>query len=286
MGFFEDILKTAVTDENDRKTLADLSLKFPMLVQAVDEADAKASEWETWKASDWDSIAGKTKGQIAAEQRLAAFEAAGNFGGSDMTFEEIKANLVREGYATRADLARALTDPNDPAFKAVNGAVNHSAFGIESFFRQAGSLPTEYYKEFGDIDPELNNKLLDAYGKEPAGTAVRTVYDKIVAPMREERRVAADAAKEVKHQQELADARAAGAADKAKELGMAAGTPGMPTDQGGTSGTPMGPLQRQQAERFKSAQAAGPSDAPLGAGIIAREGLDFLRDLRTNGGVQ
>lgn len=286
MGFFDDILKTTVTDEADRSSLSALAAKYPNLIKAVDDTDLAATGWETWKNENWDATQRKTKAQVEAEERVRALEAAGSFG-AEMTFEEIKANLAKEGYVAKADLAAAIADPTgtDPLFKSVRGLVNNSASGIEFFFRRTSTLPVEHFQEFGKVDPKLMDTLLDAYSKAPAGTDPRAVYDQIVAPEREQRRVAAETAKETKHQEDLARVARETEERVRREVGMSSGTPGMPSDQGGGS-SGMGPIQRAQAERFNAAQPDAPvSKAPLGSGIVAREGLAWLQEQRT-GAVQ
>lgn len=286
MGFFDDILKTAVTDEADRNSIASLSAKYPGLMKAVDDTDKAASDWEAWKANHWDPTANKTKAQVAAEQRVQQLESVQNFGGADMTFDEIKANLAKEGYVAKTDIVTALRTEKDPLNETVRGMVNGSANGIEFFFRRAGTLPVEYYNEFGKVDPELNNKLLDAYSKAPAGTDPRSLYDQIVAPEREVRRVEAKKVEDAANAAAVEKARQDGIAQGRQEAGMASGSPGMPTDQSG-SGSSMGPLQRQQMDRFNSAAKETPiSNAPLGSGINAREGLVWLQEQRAAGGVQ
>lgn len=285
MAFFEEILKTAVTDDKDREALAALAVKYPALISAVDETDTALSNWERWKDQNWDKAAGKTRQQIDAEQRVSALEAVQNFG-ADMTFDEIKANLVKEGYVVKTDLVNALKDGKDPLNETVRGMVNGSAAGIEFFWRQAGTLPVEYFNEFGKVDPQLNNKLLDAYAKAPSGTDPRTIYDQIVAPEREVRRVAAETERTAKFEAEKVQIAKDTETRVRAELGMAPGQPGMPADQGGGTSS-MGPLQRQQAERFSDAEKQVPvSKAPLGSGIVAREGLAWLQEQRASGGVQ
>jgi hypothetical protein len=286
MGFFDDILKTSVTDETDRTSLATLAAKYPNLIKAVDETDTAASGWEKWRNDHWDPTANKTKEQVAAEQRVAALEAVGNFGGAEMTFEEIKASLAKEGFVAKADLVSAMKNRADPLHETVRGMVNGSAAGIEFFLRKMGSVPVEHFKEFGEVDPKLMDTIIDAYGKAPAGTDPRTVYDQIVAPKRDEIRKAAETARETQHKADLEAAEARGAAKARQEIGMAAGSAGMPTDQSG-SPAGMGPLQRQQAERFNATkETAPPNSAPLGSGINAREGLQWLQEQRSSGGVQ
>lgn len=287
MGFFDEFaVQTGITDEADRKVALDLAVKYPGFRQAVDETDDKLRAWETWKDSAWDTAASKTKDQVRVESeleqarvRVQQLEAAGGGFGTDMTFDEIDAQLKSKGYVSKDQIA-------DLAKPIATSEVNRMAGNIENFFKRTATLPTEHFAEFG---AHLNfDELLDRYSKSPGGDP-RIVYDQMVAPVRDERRKASETKKEEEHQLALKTAREEGERAGAQRAAMAAGQPGMPTDQSGASAPTMGPVQRQQAERFKvaseAANAAG-GERPLGSGVNPSEGLAWLQEFRNGGAVQ
>lgn len=283
MGFFDDVLAKKITDDGDRNTFLELGKKYGDIQSDFDGAMSAALKWQDWREKAWDDTANKTREQIRAEQelnaardRIVALETSGGFG-TEMTFDDIKARLTEGGYVTKADLLKEIDTP-------VTGKVNQSAANIEAFFRKTATLPVEHFVEFGKIEPDFMDKFLDRYSKAPTSDP-RAVYNEMVLPQREERRLAQEKEREAKWEAEKAQIAKDTEERVRREVGMAPGTPGMPIDQG--SGQGVGPVQRQQLERFNAIEKDQKlSDAPLGSGINAREGLKWLHDQRAAGGVQ
>lgn len=282
MGFFDDfVVKTGITDEADRKIALDLATKYPTFRTLVDETDTKLREWETWKTNAWDATAGKSKDQVRVETeldqaraRIAQIEAGGGYGGVDMTFDEVEAQLKAKGYVPKDQIA-------DLAKPVATSEVNRMAGNIEQFYKRTLTLPVEHYQEFGThMDAD---KLLELYAKGPGGDP-RLTYDQMVAPLREEKRKAADAKREEDHQAALKAAREEGERAGRQAVAMGAGQPGMPSDQTGATPSNLGHMQRSQAERLKAGSEASGGDRPLGSGVSANEGLAWLQEFRNSGG--
>lgn len=285
MGFFDEfVVKTGITEESDRLAALELAKRYPNFQKMVDEADEKLRAWETWKDSAWDAAAGKPTAQVRAEAeldqaraRVQQLEAVGGGFGTDMTFDEIEAQLGQKGYA-KADKVTELAKP------VATAEVNRMAGNIEQFYKRTLTLPVEHFQEFGaHLDTD---KLLELYAKSPGGDP-RVVYEQMVGPIREEKRKAAEAKKEEEHQAALVAAREEGERAGAQRAAMAPGTSGMPVDQTGASVSNLGPLQRQQADRFKAASEAAQQagNRPLGSGVNPNESLAWLQEYRNNGGV-
>lgn len=281
MGFFDEfVVKNGITDETDRTAALALATKYPGFRTMVDETDEKLRAWETWKDSAWDLAAKKPKDQVRVETeldqaraRIQQMESTGGFG-ADMTFEEIETQLKAKGYMNKDQVA-ALAMP------VATSEVNRMAGNIEQFYKRTLTLPVEHFQEFGvQLDTDA---LLEAYAKSPGGDP-RIVYAQLVTPLREEKRKVADLKKEEEHQAALKTAREEGERAGAQRVSMANGQPGMPADQTGATPSNVGPLQRQQAERFKAAQeaAGNAGDRPLGSGVGPTEGLAWLQEFRNS----
>lgn len=280
MGYFDDIIvKTAVTDEADRTALLALTEKNPALKNLIDKRSQDAEAWEEWKRNNWNEdlkmtneTAAAVRDAEAAKLRVAALEAAGM--GGDMKFEDIEKELAAKGYIRKDDLA-SVADPT------IVNRVNQSAAGIERFYTATSTLPVEYFQEFGKVNPALMTDLVKKYGEEvrvnPAADP-RAIYDRMVAPQREEIRVAKEAASKVAQEQAIKEAEERGAARARQEIGMQPGTPGMPVDDYGT------PSLNARQNRIDAADKAGHTleksilERPLGS--TAADGLAWIQAQR------
>ena len=275
MGYFDDIiLKTGIADEADRTTLLTLVEKNPSLRALVDKRDADATAWETWRKDHWNEdlrMSNETAAAVReAEQaklRIAALEAAGLGGDVPFKFEDIEADLKKNGYV-KAD-------------EAMN-ALNRSSANIENFLKRTFTLPAEYMAEFGGPPPaDLLDKMLADYGpkiKVNPGADPRDSYNAIVATKREEIRAANEVKAKADQEKAIKDAEERGAARARQEIGMAPGAPGMPVDDFGA------PSLNARANRVAAAEKAGDTaaqdilKAPLGS--TAAAGLAWIQAQR------
>ena len=275
MGVFDEILSRA--DEADRVVLN----KYPDLKRYAEEhqvfaaelntlrpkfteADKKVSEWETWKANNWDQAAGTTKTEKAMAEmyraeaaRAAALEASS---GADMTFEEILGNLQQKGFATKADIEQVVTEKTKGfATKDDTTQVgNNLDRAMQFVYAKSYNLGRRHEKEFGE---ELDMSAVLTYmGANKIGDP-ELAYSQMIAPKREalQKKQAEDLA--AKHTKELEDAKAAGITEGQKKTAM---SQRVPTDQQGTGGG-FGHLQRAQMERsLVKKDANGASEIPVG----------------------
>jgi hypothetical protein len=281
VGFFDDFILSSVGEEADRKALADLAVKYPVVRQRVEETDGRLREWETWRAGNWDQTRNKPVEVVhleseleQARERARQLEATGGVGG-DMTFEEMENQLRSKGVVYRTDVA-ALAEP------VATQKMNQMAGGIEAFYRRSYNLPIAHYKEFGEV---INSdELFDRFTK-GGYTDPQAAYNDMVKDRRAEAQKKAAEEMEKKHQEDVLAAEKRGREAAAKEFAMAPGQPGMPADQ--TGGAPaMGHLQKSLGDRMKTTEeqrvAAG-DNIPLGSGVLAREGLGWIQQQRNGG---
>jgi hypothetical protein len=283
MPLFDKLLEQ-VKDED--KTVLD---KYPQLKETVTnleaayaDADQRLLGWERWKIDNWDDQAQTTKQAVVLQQRVRELEAAGV---SDMTFEEIKAQLQKDGFvATKADLEAALT-PKLQGFISSDDhqkALNNLAAGFEQMYAKSANLPLKHQREFNE---ELDMSALFKYMNETKIFDPEEAHSKMVAARRAEAATAAKAAEDAKHAQEILDAEARGAKAKAEELAMSAS--GSPTDLGGPAPL-MGHLDRLRMAEGDPSKGLPETvqKARLGDMTTAQEAFQEWRKSKLGGTVQ
>ena len=291
MGVFDEILNRA--DEADRAVLN----KYPDLKRYAEEhqvfatelntlrpkfkeADTKLSEWEQWKADNWDQDAGTTKTEKAMAEmyraeaaRAAALEAAS---GADMTFEEILGNLQQKGFATKADIEQVITEKTKTlATKEDTTKVGENLDRAMQFvYAKSYNLGRRHEKEFGE---ELDMAAVLTYMGTNRIADPELAYSQMIAPKREELRKKQGEELAAKHAKDLEDAKLAGITEGQKKTAMSAR---IPTDQQGPGG--LGHLQRAQLDRAtaKKSEANGVPEVPtgvkIGDGVLTTLGWEEL----------
>lgn len=273
MGVFDDILKTV---SPEHKAVLD---QHPEIGQAMGELEvalAKSSEfvtnWETWRAGNWDPDKKMTKTEVAAREELARVqtELAEKAGaaGVEMTFDETIAALKKAGFAPRAEIVEELKS-QFVAPQAQTEALNRLALGFQNAFVGTYTLGLEHQQEFGKL---LNIGELFEYMNKNNLNDPRDAYSRMVAPLRAEKAAADSAALAAKHQEELKQAEERGAIKARQETAMGSG--GLPTDQDG-SNAGMGHLQASRQAPPKDDDVAKVlKETELGAGSLAQKGFE------------
>jgi hypothetical protein len=276
MALFEKLLEQ-VKDED--KTVLD---KYPQLKETVTnleaayaDADQRLLGWERWKIDNWDDAAQTTKQAVALQNRVRELEAAGV---SDMTFDEIKAQLQKDGFvATKADMDAAMKAQGFISADDHQKALNNLAAGFEQMYAKSVNLPLKHQREFNE---DLDMPALFKYMNENKVFDPEEAHSKMVATRRAEASTAAKTAEDAKHAQDILDAEARGAKAKAEELAMSAS--GSPTDLGGPAPL-MGHL-----DRLRMADGEPSKDLPeavqkarLGDGRTAQAAFEEWRTKRT-----
>lgn len=262
---FDDILGSLVTDEADRSTLSDLSVKYPgikdgwlrqsdysrkldafkPIEQEAQLYKGKTQEWENWAKTEWDFDKGRPKAELFHEARAKELEEQLAARGQDMTFDDITKAIKEQGLVSKTDLEATI---NSKA-KEIDGALSGSAYFAVKVAELAGEHLHEFKKPLKAS--ELVGKLQE-YGTNDLDVA----YNRYVADARKER---GDKELEVK----IAEIRKEERQKATDELLAKLPTGGLPVDQGDPG------LGHLQAKMQHVGEADAADKAKLGDGTLA-----------------
>ncbi len=276
MALFDEILaKVNAEDKAVLEKYPDIAATVTALEKEYQEANAALTQWEEWRANNWDDEAKTTKAHVmdyqklvAAEQRIRQLEAAGETG---MTWEQIKEQAQKEGVFLTKEQAEAVARARLEEFveKVHKPALNNVVGAVETIFAGIYPLGFKHQQEFGEVlDPSAVLKYMNEhkiYQPEKA-------YEEMVSARRAEKAAEAQKELEKKHQEELEAARREEREKVRQEMAMAATS--SPTDLGGVTRA-MGHLERArmaEGAKDKETPAGPPPDAKLGDGVIAQLG--------------
>lgn len=279
MGVFDDVLEEVGVDPTDRTAIAEFVKKYPALDAAVlrqkdyskrlnefkakevqfKEADEAATAWENWQRENWDGESKMTKQQKAAlselqtaNERVAQLQQGQ---GAEMTFDQIQADLQKNGYVTKTDVQALAKELKLASTDDIGTGLGNQAKAFEHIFVKTTPYLRKFEREFGeDMDFEAFYKTIAT----PEGIAdIPGQYERFVSDKRAAKRVA-DADAKVKDMEKIVE-------QKRTE----ANSVGQPTDNGGS---PLGHLQASKIAASKSKASEEVADtitAPLGSGTIA-----------------
>jgi len=266
MAFFDDLLEQI--EEADREVLK----KYPAIAEKINKNDKVLSDWEEWKAKEYDPATGYTKRALKLlEQKDAEIEALKLLQGNDMTWDEMKANVEKlvndtvgsKGIVDKTALNQEIGSRVTVKVKQPDGSekdvpvteyVKNLERGMEFTYAKSAHLPVKYYREFGDIKdaPDFTQEALFKHMQENAIADFEKGYESFVAPLRAKR---AEEAAKTREEQIRKEER-----DKITQEMMQRNGGRMPEDNSGAA-PEMSALSRKIAGRKKE-EVAGPKLTP------------------------
>ena len=282
MGLFDKLLSDAGVEATDKAVFE----RYPKIREEVDKADDYVSQWESWKAEHWDDQSRMTKDSVQLiRQKDAEIEALRLMQGGDMTWDDMKDNVVREIQGqVKPQLEGTLKPLLDQieSLKAQLGAdpknnqplqqqIRNLERGMEFTYVKTAHLPYQYAKEFGADAPVFKLDEMFKYMQENKIADFDNGYQGFTAKQREAKMKADQDAREVQIKKEARD-------EAMKEFTLKGGV--QPTDTQGPSPAAT-PLQRRLAAKRGQELEGVPKLTPgtIGDGTAAGDAYQaYLRD--------
>lgn len=305
MGVFDKILESIPDSDRAffdkypqvRQQVEAIEESLRLAKAAAEENDAAVKAWEeylygaeqpdgTRQGGVWDDSAKNFKPVIEAQREIEQYRRRVSDleklveAGTDMTFDEILANLQQRGFVTR--------DQIEPLQKAVQSSakqedINRVAGAFEFFYANTADLPAKHLAEFGE--PMNFREYLEFVRKQNLIADPQRAYDMFVAGRRQEILKAQEEKKQQEIQEQIEKARQAGL-EEGKRL-AAMGQSGIPTDQdsGVASYNPAVAEVVQKAAK-PDGTVAVPPEARLGDGVRAAIAAQLFKQGKLGGTVQ
>jgi hypothetical protein len=285
MAYFDDLLEQV--EEADREVM----MKYPTLAHKINENDRILSEWENWKAKEYDPSTGYTKRAVQAlRDKDAEIEALKLLQGNDMTWDEMKSNveklindnLTGRNYVDPSGVDSRIGGRTTIKVKNPDGTerdipvtdyVRNVERGMEFTYAKTAHLPLKYYKEFHDVSdaPEFTQEALFKHMQEHSIADFEKGYESFVRPLREKKN---EAAGKIREEQIRTEERKKVEAEYMQRNGGI-----MPDDTKG-SAPEMSALSRKIADR-KKVEVQGPKLTPgtIGDGSAGNDAYQqWLKD--------